>query len=142
MPYAVLGTSDLLPLYKVECGQRLALAACGGGAACSIARVFAGEPPPAQHQQQHAGYDRQAAAARCGIQSTCLLAVYDERDTATGQPAAVFELAQHEPDVDFTRAVSLLASVSTVRQSGSQLHVQLHQHGRLQLLTDAVTVGD
>jgi hypothetical protein len=63
-------------------------------------------------------FDRVAEAQRAGIHSTLLLTMYDLTGSSSSH-CAVFELAQHEVDQDFTHAVNILNSVCQV--SSSQL---------------------
>jgi hypothetical protein len=77
-----------------------------------------------QEQQQQMHFDRVAEAQRAGIHSTLVLAIYDLQASSSGSssgsdtecyPVAVFELAQHEPDVDFRTAVTVLSKACWVR---------------------------
>lgn len=142
-PFSIVGCSDSLALYKFESSKHCPTTD-GRLATCPISRVFADMQPelpelPAatgcssashaqQQQQQQMHFDRVAEAQRAGIHSTLVLAIYDLQGSSSNSgngsgsgsdtdcyPVAVFELAQHEPDVDFRPAVGLLSRACQVR---------------------------
>eukprot|EP00775_Hariotina_reticulata_P011898 gene11898-12042_t len=131
-PFAISGCSETLALYKHE-SSKYTPTTDGANAACPVSRVFADLQPELadssdtgswhyKHQKQM-HFDRVAEAQRAGIHSTLVLPVYDSQtlagdssaqssDSSTSRhPVAVLELNQHEADVDFTEAVSLLSSI-------------------------------
>lgn len=143
-PFSIVGCSDSLALYKFESSKHCPTTD-GRLATCPISRVFADMQPelpelPAatgcssasqaqQQKQQQMHFDRVAEAQRAGIHSTLVLAIYDLQGSSSSNsgngsgsgsdtdcyPVAVFELAQHEPDVDFRPAVGLLSRACQVR---------------------------
>lgn len=65
-------------------------------------------------------HTRAKEASRCQIRSTLIMPLYTESGTA---PVAVFELAQHEPGVDFSLAVGILQTtlqVTVLTNTGHQ----------------------
>ncbi|KIY95911.1 hypothetical protein MNEG_12053 [Monoraphidium neglectum] len=132
-PFAIMGTSNLLPLYRLASSKH---GFCPAGTDSALGRVYAALqpdlPPPSPGDRKHASSscaaDRALQAARCRIRSTVLLPVYDlraaaallgpgpdpraaltaEQASAAVLPSAVFELASHEPLMDFDAAVDKL----------------------------------
>jgi len=108
-----MGCSDELTLYRCFCSSYKPVAD-DAQTGCPISQVFADlQPEPLAQQGKHRplDYDRTTEAQQCGIQSTLLLPVY-EFDAQS--PSCVFELAQQQPDVDFTLAVQILQNIAEV----------------------------
>ncbi|WIA20508.1 hypothetical protein OEZ85_004906 [Tetradesmus obliquus] len=116
-PFAIMGCSDALALYKYESGKYTP-SANGADSCCPISRVFADLQPELPSSsattstgtKQQVEFGRVAEAQRAGIHSTLLLTMYDTAGSSSSH-CAVFELAQHEVDQDFTHAVNILNSV-------------------------------
>eukprot|EP00775_Hariotina_reticulata_P004103 gene4103-4349_t len=110
-PFVIMGCSDELTFYRCFCSSYKPLADDAQNG-CPISTVFADlqpEPVTQQGKRQPLDHGRAAAAQQCGIQSTLLVPVYD---FDAQSPSCVFELAQQQPDVDFTLAVQILQDVA------------------------------
>lgn len=116
-----MGCSDELTFYRCFCSSYKPLADDAQNG-CPISTVFADlqpEPATQQGKRQPLDHGRAAAAQQCGIQSTLLVPVYDFDSQS---PSCVFELAQQQPDVDFTLAVQILQDVAEVSKVGRNVN--------------------